>query len=70
MKFIIQSLPPTGDKWLFRHEVKSPTEGVVKLHDTVKQDRRLKMSGNSYRITNKKGEVLFTLTDEQKNKII
>jgi hypothetical protein len=70
MKFIIQSLPAGGDKWLFRSEVNTQYAGLMKLYDLIRNDRRLKVSGNSYRVSNKKGDVLFTLTEEQKNKII
>jgi hypothetical protein len=70
MKFIIQSLPANGDKWLFRYEGKTEMDGLIKLHGIIKEDRRLKMSDNTYRVINKKGNVIFTLTEDQKNQII
>ena len=45
-------------------------DGLIKLHGIIKEDRRLKMSDNTYRVINKKGNVIFTLTEDQKNQII
>ena len=71
MKFIIQSLPTGGDTWLFRKDCKDALQATLSLHDTIKEDVRLKVAhGNSYRVIDKNKKVVFALTEEQKNKII
>ena len=57
MKFIIQSKPLGGDKWLFRSEVSGQWSAQIEFYDTIRKDKRLKVK-NDYQIINRKGDVI------------
>lgn len=66
MKYIIQSKCFGDTKWNYRSDVTDPTKAIIECVNAKKQDMRLKMKNNSYRIVDKKEKVLFTLPDDFK----
>lgn len=64
MKFIIQSKCAGDTKWNFRCEANDHTKAILDIIDTKKQDFRLKVRDNSYRIVNKAEKVLYILPED------
>jgi len=66
MKFIIQSKPLSGDKWLFRAEVSGQWSAMIEFYSTIREDKRLKAK-NDYRMINRKGESIgYSFQDNNK----
>jgi hypothetical protein len=64
MKYIIQSKWFGDTKWNFRCEANDHTKAILNIIDTKKQDLRLKVRDNSYRIVNKQEKVLYILPED------
>jgi hypothetical protein len=64
MKFIIQSKCYGDTKWNFRCDAKDHTKAILNIIQTKKDDFRLKVRDNSYRIVNINQKVLFILPED------
>jgi len=64
MKFIIQSKCFGDTKWNYRSEAMDHTKAILNIIDAKKQDLRLKVRDNSYRIVDKSEKVLYILPED------
>jgi len=64
MKYIIQSKCYGDTKWNFRCEAKDHTKAILDIIDAKKQDFRLKVRDNSYRIVDRNEKVLYILPED------